>query len=240
MTKRKNIKLLACVFSCVIFFLGINNTMNQSLLTMWNKQPKTLYEFTKDPPLQLITLDDQSSLSWCPKFLTDNESTNLLQHLLTTLEFEHSIISIAGKLISVPRLQAWFADEDVDVELFQKQKQHPWTEPMLKIKKQLEKQLGCTFMYCLVNYYRDGRDHISFHSDNEVKGTVASLSIGVARRFLLHHLSTFGVDTTKAGGPLTQVDKTKYEFSLTNGSMIAMSGGTQIYWKVFIYFFIFT
>ena len=42
-----------------------------------------------------------------------------------------------------PRLQSWFADEDLVVkELYQKQKQHVWTSPMLKLRSQLEKQLG--------------------------------------------------------------------------------------------------
>lgn len=207
--------------------------MNQSLLTMWNKQPKTLFEFTKDPPLQPINIDAQSTIMWCPHFLTDAESTNLYQHLLSTLDFEHSVISLAGKLVALPRLQAWFADNEVVVDgLYQKQTQHPWTETVRKIKLQLEKQLGCTFVYCLVNLYRDGGDHIAFHSDSEVQGTVASLSVGVARRFILQHYSAFGLDKTKAGGPLTTPEQTKYEFSLANGSMIAMCGGTQLYWKV--------
>jgi len=206
--------------------------MNQSLLTMWNKQTKTLFEFTKDPPLQPIHIDDQCSLMWCPHFLTDAESTQLYQHLLSSLDFERSVITLAGKLIAVPRLQAWFADTDVVVDgLYQKQTQHEWTDIVKRIKLQLEKQLGCTFMYCLVNLYRDGNDHIAFHSDNEVRGTVASLSVGVARKFVLQHYSAFGLDKTKAGGPLSTPEQTKYEFSLSNGSMIAMLDGTQLYWK---------
>ena len=140
---------------------------------------------------------------------------------------------MAGKLVAVPRLQAWFADGGVVInELYQKQGQHEWTEIVKKIKIQLEKQLGCTFLYCLVNLYRDGQDHIAYHSDSEVKGTVASLSVGVARKFILQHYSAFGLEKTKAGGPLTTPQQTKYEFSLSNGSMIAMLDSTQLYWKV--------
>ena len=61
---------------------------------------------------------------------------------------------------------------------------------------------------------------------------MASLSVGVARKFVLQHYSAFGLDKTKMGGELTQPQQTKYEFSLTNGSMIAMLGGTQLFWKV--------
>lgn len=209
-------------------------TMSKSLLTMWKLTKTTnLFEFPTDPPLELIPIDDQSTLAWCPHYLNDAECAELLKHLMSTLHFEQSVINLRGNKVVIPRLQSWFADADVVVQdLYQSQKQYPWTELMLKLKHQLEKQLKCTFVYCLVNYYRDGKDHIGFHSDKEVQGVVASVSLGVARRFLLHHYSVSGKTTTWDGGPLTSPSKVKYEFSLTNGSMVAMMGGTQKYWKV--------
>ena len=61
---------------------------------------------------------------------------------------------------------------------------------------------------------------------------MASLSVGVARRFLLQHMSGFGKSETADGKPLTVPNQVKYEFSLTNGSLVVMMGGTQLYWKV--------
>ncbi len=47
------------------------------------------------------------------------------------------------------------------------------------------------FNSCLLNYYRDGNDHLSWHSDNEPlygpTPTIASASFGCARDFLLRN-----------------------------------------------------
>ncbi|CAF2496611.1 unnamed protein product [Rotaria sp. Silwood2] len=148
------------------------------------------------------------------------------------LNFEHTAITMYGKPVSLPRLQSWFAEEGLVVkELFQKQKQHVWTAPMLKLKAQLENQLDVKFDYCLVNLYRDGNDHINFHADNEAKDIIASMTLGATRRFVIRHLSCFGKVLTRKRKPLTTPDKKEYEFSLTNGSLIVMLGDMQQYWK---------
>ena len=60
-----------------------------------------------------------------------------------------------------------------------------------KIKDQLEVDLKTKFNSVLVNYYRDGNDHMSFHSDDEkelgLNPTIASISLGATRKFHLKH-----------------------------------------------------
>ncbi|CAF1390527.1 unnamed protein product [Rotaria sordida] len=77
----------------------------------------------------------------------------------------------------------------------------------------------------------NGNDYINFHADNEAKDVIASMTLGATRRFLLHHLSCFGKVLTRKKKPLTNPSKKKYEFSLTNGSLIVMLDDTQQYWK---------
>jgi len=95
------------------------------------------------------------------------------------------------------------------------------------VKKDIEDLLEnrCNFDYVLVNYYRDGKDYIGFHADNEASGVspthgakniVASISLGQPRRFLLRHKKK----------KLPQL-----EYSLTPGSLIVMEGETQTFWK---------
>jgi hypothetical protein len=43
----------------------------------------------------------------------------------------------------------------------------PWHDGVLAVRRRLEDMLGCRFNYLLLNLYRDGRDHISFHADRE-------------------------------------------------------------------------
>ena len=50
------------------------------------------------------------------------------------------------------------------------------------------------FNSCLANLYRDGSDSMGYHSDNEPElgpePTIASISLGARRRFVLRHRMT--------------------------------------------------
>ncbi|CAF3192946.1 unnamed protein product [Rotaria sp. Silwood2] len=163
-----------------------NASLNKDVIStnkklIWNDQWLT---FNETPKLEEIKIDARSSLKWCSNFISKTEGDALFDHLMEILNFEHTLIRRYGKLVNMPRLQSWFADEGMVVrELFQKQKQHVWTPPMLKVKAQLEKQLDVKFDFCLVNLYRDGKDYIGFHTDNETRDTIASLTLGTTRRF---------------------------------------------------------
>lgn len=70
-----------------------------------------------------------------------------------------------------------------------------------------------------MNLYRSGNDKIGFHRDDEAeeegKNTVASLSFGATRKFIIKH---------------RKLKHTEKEFYLCHGSLIAMRGDTQINW----------
>jgi alkylated DNA repair dioxygenase AlkB len=91
--------------------------------------------------------------------------------------------------------------------------------PLLEqIKAELETFTGTAFNSVLVNLYRDGKDSVSWHSDNEaVNGrepTIASVSLGATRRFDLRHKAT--KETVRA--------------DLEDGSLLVMSGLSQHCW----------
>jgi alkylated DNA repair dioxygenase AlkB len=74
----------------------------------------------------------------------------------------------------------------------------------------------------LANYYRDGRDSMGWHADDERElgpspddVAVASLSLGAARRFLLRHRTR---------------GETR-ELALGDGSLLVMRGTTQRHWR---------
>lgn len=74
-----------------------------------------------------------------------------------------------------------------------------------------------TFNHALGNLYRDGQDSMGYHADDEpelgVNPTVASVSLGAPRRFVL-----------KARRP---TDGSKLEFELQDGSLLLMGGSVQ-------------
>ncbi|GES63796.1 DNA repair family protein [Aspergillus terreus] len=86
---------------------------------------------------------------------------------------------------------------------------------------------GTTYNFCLVNYYASGDDSISYHSDDErflgPQPTIASLSLGASRDFLLKHKPV-------AGEAKEKVDTTPLKFNLAAGDLVVMRGETQANW----------
>ena len=64
-----------------------------------------------------------------------------------------------------------------------------WTPTLGRIKSHLEEVTGLQFNSVLANLYRDGHDHVPWHSDDErslgPEPTIASLSFGDTRNFQL-------------------------------------------------------
>jgi alkylated DNA repair dioxygenase AlkB len=58
-------------------------------------------------------------------------------------------------------------------------------------KNPIEPIAGMPFNSVLINYYRDGKDRVAWHSDNEkelgINPMIASVSLGAERKFKLRH-----------------------------------------------------
>ncbi|MEK9648758.1 MAG: alpha-ketoglutarate-dependent dioxygenase AlkB, partial [Gammaproteobacteria bacterium] len=63
---------------------------------------------------------------------------------------------------------------------------NPWTPILLELKILVEKAADTHFNSVLLNYYRDGKDSVAWHSDDEKElgenPVIASLSLGITRR----------------------------------------------------------
>lgn len=130
-------------------------------------------------------------------------------------------ITMFGKTHSLPRLTAWHGEPGITHTYSKIIMISPgWTPFLLKLKNKLEKDLECEFNSVLINYYRDGNDHMSYHSDDEKElgknPTIASISIGATRKFYLKH----------------RFDKKKAVeiFELESQSLLVMKGTLQHYW----------
>lgn len=93
------------------------------------------------------------------------------------------------------------------------------------LRKITEKATGCTYNFCLVNYYASGSDSVAYHSDDErflgANPAIASLSLGAKRDFLLKHKPVNG----------KQPDGTEVlKLPLESGDMVLMRGKTQANW----------
>lgn len=104
-------------------------------------------------------------------------------------------------------------------------KPRPLPECLDTLRILTENATGCKFNFALVNYYSNGNDSISYHSDDErflgKDPAIASFTLGAKRDFLLKHKPTPAHDPSETK-PL--------KYALGPGDMVLMRGRTQSNW----------
>jgi len=104
-----------------------------------------------------------------------------LDTLLAETPWQQDEIRIMGKQIPLPRLTAWYGDAPYTYSGITMQP-HPWTDTLKALKTTVETLAGVTFNAALLNYYRNGRDSVAWHCDDEpelgINPTIASVSLG--------------------------------------------------------------
>ncbi len=150
---------------------------------------------------------------------TVDESVEIFDTLISTIQWKHDEAIIFGKHIITKRKVAWYADTSLDYHYSNTtRKSIRWTDFLFKLKTIVEKFTKETYNSCLLNLYHDGNEGMAWHSDDEKElkkeGCIASLSFGAERRFLFKHRNT----------------KEKIAVFLENGSLLVMKGSTQAHW----------
>lgn len=155
-------------------------------------------------------------------FFAESESDRFFKELRNNLNWQQDKIKIFGKEVDLPRLTAWYGDEGKSYKYSGiTMNPNAWIPALLAIKEKIEKVVELDFNSVLANLYRDGKDYVSWHSDDEKElgnnPIIASVSFGATRRFKLRHKSNKNLGTV--------------EITLTNGSLLIMKGSTQHFWK---------
>jgi alkylated DNA repair dioxygenase AlkB len=119
-------------------------------------------------------------------------------------------------------LTAWFGDPEARYTYSGLSLEPmPWTDLLADIRSRVEALAGASFNSVLLNYYRDHRDSMGMHSDDEPElgrnPTIASVSLGEQRTLTLKH---------KFKKELKPV-----QLPLDSGSLLLMKGATQHHWK---------
>jgi alkylated DNA repair dioxygenase AlkB len=171
-------------------------------------------------PLMPIALRD-AQMEFDPHWLAPAESAALYDQLRATIRWETHRIRLFGREVDSPRLSCWIGDADASYRYSGVRfEPHPWTDALLALRARLETACGARFNSVLANLYRDGRDRMGWHSDDEPElgaaPVIASLSLGARRRFALKH---------KRDPAL------RFELPLDPGSLLLMRGSTQREWK---------
>jgi len=153
-------------------------------------------------------------------FFNSVDSKKLMKKFISKLPWESMIIKIFGKDTKIPRLQCWIGDEGCEYRYSGKQlNRQIWSQDLIMIRKKIYEELNIDFNSVLANYYRDGKDSMGWHSDDEKElgpnPTIASISFGSERDLVFRN----------------KISKETLAIPQTNGSLILIDGETQKNWQ---------
>jgi alkylated DNA repair dioxygenase AlkB len=145
----------------------------------------------------------------------------ILRRLIDETDWCQENVVVWGKSHPQPRLIAWHGDAGKSYSYSGiAMNPVPWTPLLEELRGVVEPLTGERFNSVLLNYYRDARDSMGYHSDDErelgPEPTIASVSFGEVRDFVFKHKS-------KTMKPV--------RVPLPSGSLLLMKGPTQANWK---------
>lgn len=155
------------------------------------------------------------------EFFLKDEADLFFLKLKNQIEWRQEPIKLFGKTIMQPRLTALYGNPEIPYGYSGIIMQpFPWTDFLTEMKFRIEEKVQESFTHVLLNYYRDGKDSMGWHRDNEAalgpNPTIASLSFGETREFQIRNYFE---------------KKLKLKLALDHGSLLVMSGSSQHHWE---------
>ncbi len=163
-----------------------------------------------------------ASIQYFPEFFSTTQANGMLQKLISGITWKQNTIKMYGKENPVPRLEAWYGDPGkIYTYSGITMQPTPWNDDLKIIKDAIEPASGVVFNSVLINHYRDGKDRVAWHSDDEKElgrnPVIGSVSLGAERNFKLRHKQH-------------KVNGQKKQITLRHGSFLLMNGSTQHHW----------
>lgn len=158
-----------------------------------------------------------ATLAFDRQWLLPDAANDLFAELAARIDWENHRIRLFGREQASPRLSCWIGDPAaVYVYSGTRFEPRPWPDALRPLCERLSRELDVAFNSVLANRYRDGRDCMGWHSDDEPElgeaPVIASISLGATRRFLLKH---------------RRDPEQKLAIELPHGSLLVMAGATQ-------------
>lgn len=174
--------------------------------------------FGRDAAVNLLPHDGEAI--YFGEILDEAEEQRFFEALLESIAWKHDEAVIFGKRIVTAREVAWYGDEEYSYTYSGTTKTAArWTSELAELKALVEDVSGDTYNSCLLNLYHDGSEGMAWHSDDEKElsqdSSIASLSLGVARKFSFRH----------------KASRETLSVMLERGSLLVMKGSTQRDWQ---------
>jgi alkylated DNA repair dioxygenase AlkB len=149
--------------------------------------------------------------------ISNNDASKYMKVFKKSLKFEHEKVFVFGEWREPSRMTCAYGDTGLTYKYSGSVKEAlPWTDKLLEVKNIVEAVTGETYNFVLCNLYPDGNSSIGRHADDESdlkkKSSIASVSFGATRDFVLY----------KQGE--TKMYK---KIPLQTGDILVMSGTTQ-------------
>jgi alkylated DNA repair dioxygenase AlkB len=145
-------------------------------------------------------------------------AADILARLIGDTAWRAETITLWGRRYLQPRLIAWQGEAAYRYSGLSLAPQ-PFSPLLQALREAVQRATGRRFNSVLLNYYRDQRDSMGMHSDDEPElgpePAIASLSFGAARTFILKH---------------KHLPKT-LKLQLGDGNLLLMAGKTQQNWR---------
>jgi len=139
----------------------------------------------------------------------------------SNISWKQDSIKMYGKTIPLPRLTSWYGDAG-KAYTYSGITSYPneWNRGLLYLKERIEQFAEVEFNSVLLNWYRDGQDHLNWHADDEkelgVNPIIASANFGETRDFVIRRNDDHTV---------------KFILPLGHGTLLLMRGELQHFWQ---------
>jgi alkylated DNA repair dioxygenase AlkB len=148
-----------------------------------------------------------------------------LAALIAGMTWQQRSITLYGREVMQPRLIAWAGEAPYSYSGDTLRPKHDDCEALSQLRADVDRHVGKHFNHVLLNRYRDGRDSIGMHADDEsglvTRAPIVSLSLG-ARRRLKFRPKPFDHGHTTAGS---------LSLNLGEGDLLVMHGRTQEFYS---------
>jgi len=161
-------------------------------------------------------------------FLTKSEANSLFDWCEKNLDYfsgDLAKVKVFGKWHNIPRKQVSFGEAGLSYKFSGNTvPARPWPARLAELRDRLNQLSNNHFNFVLVNRYKDGKDHMGYHRDDEVDldttAPIASVSLGQSRDFTMQH-----VDARRR-----RRDVPTLKLALSHGSLLLMNPPTNTYW----------
>ncbi|XP_049681761.1 alpha-ketoglutarate-dependent dioxygenase alkB homolog 3 isoform X2 [Accipiter gentilis] len=198
---------------------------------MRKDQPHTQKQFVFEKPSEVERKVPEAGvieIHLIPGFIDSEQADWMFEQLLQDIPWGQRTHVRHEVSFEEPRLTSWYGELPYTYSRITMQPNPNWHPLLTMLKERIEEFTGYTFNSLLCNLYRNEKDSVDWHSDDEPSlgknPVIASLSFGATRTFEMRKKPS-----PEENGDYTYVERLR--IPLDHGTLLIMEGATQEDWQ---------